>query len=193
MVVGLTGGIGSGKSTVAQLFAMKGWAVFNSDTTAKELYSDPHIKQEVIGLLGNEAYLSDGQVDRTYISSKIFNNAQLLAALNAIIHPAVGQRFLAFQNANKGKDLVKETALLFEAGIEKQVQHIVLVTAPDELRLARIMARDNITREIALKKMNSQIPQSEKSKRAHFEIHNDGEHSLIEQTLRVIEQLISKA
>src|SRR6218665_147741 len=117
MILGLTGGIGSGKSTVAMLLEVLGCAVFYSDQAAKEIYFDDAVKARVTELLGKETYLSATAINKPYIGSKIFNDPGLMQALNAILHPAVGEAFQAFVKKNQGRLIVKESALLFEAGL----------------------------------------------------------------------------
>src|SRR5688500_7006129 len=118
MIAGLTGGIGSGKSVVSRLLEILGCAVFNSDLAAKEAYFDEGIPSKVKSLLGNDAYSAAGKINKAHISSKVFSDTDLLHRLNAIIHPVVKDKFIAFCQANKGHVIIKETALLFEAGLE---------------------------------------------------------------------------
>lgn len=190
MVAGLTGGIGSGKSTVARLFGLLGCAVFESDTEAKRVYFEPEIKVQVIALLGEESYLSEGLINKSYISRKIFSDTTLLRQLNSIIHPAVISRSKEFILKNAGKLVIKETALLFEAHLEKEVDKIVLVAASDEIRIKRVMLRDRISEEDVLRKMRSQLPQEEKIKRSHFVIYNDESDLLIPQVVNVYNALM---
>lgn len=189
MVIGLTGGIGSGKSTVARLFEIIGCAVFYSDDVAKEIYFDNDIKPQIISLLGKEAYISDKEINKSHISSKIFTDTDLLHRLNAIIHPAVIDRFVTFKNNNAGKLVVKETALLFEAKLESQVDKIVLVASNDELRIDRVMKRDGLSREDVVKKIKAQLPQEEKILRSDFVINNNEDEFLITQVLNIYNKL----
>jgi dephospho-CoA kinase len=189
MVVGLTGGIGTGKSTVAKLFELLGAKVFNSDDNAKEQYFVPEIKQKVIALLGADCYLADGSLNRKYISGRIFSDTTLLQKLNSIIHPAVGNDFRDFVNSNPGKLIIKESALLFEVGLDKELDKIILVTSPLELRIERVMKRDNLTREEVMNKIKSQMSEAEKLKLARWVITNDEKEFLIPQTLKVFNEL----
>lgn len=189
MTAGLTGGIGSGKSTVAKVFEIFGCAVFYSDDVAKRIYFEEPVKEQVKKLLGNQAYLSETAIDKAYISSKIFNNTDLLHQLNSIIHPAVGKKFEAFKTQHAGKIIIKETALLFEARLEAQADKIIVVASSDELRIRRVMQRDHLTKEEVQKKIQSQLPQEEKIKKADFVIYNNEEEFLITQTLAVFERL----
>lgn len=188
MVIGLTGGIGSGKSTVAALFELMGCAVFYSDDVAREIYFDKNIKEQITALLGKETYLSDTEIDKKYISSKIFTDTILLHKLNAIIHPAVIEKFKTFKEQNKGKLIIKETALLFEAKLEAQVDKIVLVAANDDLRIKRVMKRDGLTEEEVVRKMKSQLPQEEKITKSDIVIYNNEKEFLITQALSVFEK-----
>jgi dephospho-CoA kinase len=189
MVVGLTGGIGTGKSTVAKLFELLGAKVFNSDDNAKDQYFVPVIKQQVTELLGKECYLPDGTLDRKYISGKIFSNTALLQKLNSIIHPAVGRNFNAFVSSNPGKLIIKESALLFELGLDKELDKIILVTSPLELRIERVMKRDGLSREEVMNKIKSQLSESEKLKLTKLVIKNDEQEFLIPQTLKIYKEL----
>jgi len=185
MVAGLTGGIGSGKSTVAQLFALLGWKHFNSDQVAKDLYSDPGIKTKVIALLGEASYFVDGCLNKNHISSKVFNAPALLKELNAIIHPAVGEKFQAFYKTHPKASILKESALLFETGIDKHMDKVILVVAPDEIRIQRVMERDGLSRDMVISRLKNQMAQEEKMKKAQAIVVNDEQQSLIEQVLKL--------
>jgi dephospho-CoA kinase len=191
MIAGLTGGIGSGKSTVSKLFEMLGCAVFNSDRVAKEIYFDEEVRKKVITLLGEASYHSVTEIDKAFISSKIFNNTDLLHQLNQIIHPAVRIRFNEFIKRHPDQVIIKETALLFEAHIDKEVEKIIMVTCDDELRIKRVMKRDGVSEGEVLKRIKSQLPQEEKIKHAHYVIQNNEEELLIPQVIEVFEALHS--
>jgi dephospho-CoA kinase len=189
MVVGLTGGIGSGKTTIAKLFEILNCAVFYSDNVAKELYFDETIKKSVIKLLGKESYLSDKQINKEYISSKIFSDQSLLIQLNNIIHPEVIKTFKDFKIKHAGKIVIKETALLFEAKLEFEVDKIILIVANNDLRIQRVINRDNLSRDETIKKLNSQLPQEEKISKSDFVIYNDETEFVITQALKIYNQL----
>lgn len=189
MVVGLTGGIGSGKSTVANIFKLLGCKIFNSDEVAKQIYFEEDIKQHIIDLLGYDVYLNSTTLNKHYINSKIFSNTELLKQLNSIIHPAVVNKFEAFCQKNKNELIIKETALLFEANLQHQVDKIILVTADDELRIKRTMLRDNLSKEDVVKKINSQLSQNEKIKHSHFIIDNNETELVIPQVVAIYKQL----
>lgn len=190
MIIGLTGGIGSGKTTVAQLFETMGCVIYNSDERAKELYFNQNVKQTVVQLLGKEAYLSETEIDKNFISKKIFSNTQLLNQLNAIIHPAVKEDFIQFKNKYSPETLIiKETALLFETGDYKNLDYSVLVTAPLSIKIERVMKRNTLSKEEVEKRMAAQWPDEKKIPLADFIIVNDNTQALIPQVLQVIKKL----
>ncbi|MBL7933854.1 MAG: dephospho-CoA kinase [Bacteroidia bacterium] len=189
MIIGLTGGIGSGKSTVSKLFEILGYAVFYSDDVAKEVYFDQVVKRQVVELLGPESYVSDLLLNKSFISSRIFSDTILLHRLNAIIHPAVKERMMQFVADNKHKHVVKESALLFEARLDKEVDKIVVVAAEEEIVIERVMKRDGANREDVIKRIKSQMPPEEKIRRADFVIYNNEQQLLITQVLEVHRRL----
>lgn len=191
MIIGLTGGIGSGKSTVAKLFSVMGALIFNSDEVAKDAYFVPAVKQKITNLLGATAYLSDNKLDKAYIAQKIFNSPELLQSVNAIIHPEVTAQMKEFEKFHHHKLIVKESALLFEAGLAHTVDKIIVVTAPDELRIERCIKRDNLSRDAVLLRMSKQFTQSETTKLAHFVVVNDDQQAIIPQVEIIMHQLIN--
>ncbi|MDI9342427.1 MAG: dephospho-CoA kinase [Sediminibacterium sp.] len=190
MIVGLTGGIGSGKSTVALVFEKLGAAVYYSDERAKAAYFFEDVKPQIIKLLGNATYLSESSINKPYISEKIFSDEHLRQKLNAILHPAVENDFRQFAaKLSPNTLLIKESALLFEVGLEQNVNTIILVTAPIELRIKRVMKRDGLTEELVRKKIDAQWPEEEKRKRAHYIIENNEELLLVPQIISVFNAL----
>jgi dephospho-CoA kinase len=188
-IIGLSGGIGSGKSTVARLFEMFGCEVFNSDEAAKQCYYFNDIKEKVIALLGKEAYLSDGKLNRTFISEKIFSDENLRSQINRIIHPRVGELFQDFVRQSDKKIIVKESALLFETGIYKKCSKNILVVSPYHIKSERLRKRDNMSDEEIHKRISMQWPDEKKIPLADFIIHNDEKSSLIFQTENIYNQL----
>ena len=145
MVVGLTGGIGSGKSTIAKEFATLGIAVFNSDEQAKALIANNvQVKERIIAAFGEETY-QNGEYNRAYIAQIVFNNPEKLAILNGIVHPALAKYFKRWAKEQTSPYVLKEAAILFESGSYKDCDYIITVTAPEEVRIARVMARDHCT------------------------------------------------
>lgn len=190
MIIGLTGGIGSGKSTVAKLLKVMGIAVYDSDASAKAMYLLPEVKPQIINLLGQEAYLDAENINREFISNKIFGNKVLLEKINAIIHPEVEKDFKRFCEMNKqNKFIVKETALLFETGINKKVDKVILITAPVSVRVKRVMERDNTSEAEIMSRMNNQIADEQKIPYSDFVIYNNEEAPLIPQVVNMVEQL----
>ena len=172
MVIGLTGGIGSGKSTVAQMFRKLGVPVYDSDSQAKALMVDsPGLKRAIIGLLGPKAY-REGALDRAFVAGQVFNDPELLAKLNALVHPEVRKHFLAWTKEQRAPYLIQESALIFENGAQGQYDRTILVTAPRELRLERVMARDRAPREAVLARMDKQLGDEHKKDLASFHIEN---------------------
>jgi dephospho-CoA kinase len=190
MVIGLTGGIGSGKTTVAKLFEVMGCAVYNSDARAKEIYFNPGVKQQVIELLGKEAYTSEREINRSFISLKVFSDTALLQHLNSIIHPAVKMDFIQFTNRYDAHTLIiKESAILFETGIYKDLEKNILVTSPLELKIKRIMQRSAFSKEEIEKRMSAQWSDEQKTALADFVILNDDKNALIPQVSGIILKL----
>ncbi|MEQ9186474.1 MAG: dephospho-CoA kinase [Cryomorphaceae bacterium] len=187
-LVGLTGGIGSGKTTVATVFESLSIPVFNSDLAARALLAeDEKVVHSVINLLGADAYHPDGSPDRKRIAQLVFTDPPLLNALNAIIHPAVRQSTLQWiESLPDSVDYcIKEAAILFESGAAAQCDQVVVVTARTDVRIERIMARDDVSRGDVEERMNNQWPQEKIAGMADFCIENNPEQSLIQQVLDV--------
>jgi dephospho-CoA kinase len=178
--IGITGGIGSGKSYVCSIFKTMGYEVYDSDARAKALMAeDPALRQGIAELFGAEAYHADGALNRAHLAKAVFGNAALLAKLNALVHPAVARDTVAWQQKLEtgGYDkpfALKEAAILFESGAHRGLDGVIVVSAPPEVRIARVMARDGRTREEVLQRMANQMPQQDLVKRADFIIENDG-------------------
>lgn len=171
-VVGLTGGIGSGKSTVAKMFLELGVPVYNSDERAKKLMNtSAEIKNQIISFLGKESYHEE-KLNRAYIAKKVFNDTTLLAQLNAIVHPVVREDFLKWTGEQEYCYVIQETALLFENNAQQLYDSIILVTAPKEERISRVVSRDNGTREQVIARMNNQMDDEEKLNLSDFVIEN---------------------
>lgn len=190
-VLGLTGGIGSGKSTVAGIFKTLGVAVYNSDERAKELYFVPEIRAQVEELLGAKAYRNKSAINKKYIAEKIFSDKALLEKLNAIIHPAVGKDFEDFRKQHaKEKYILKESALLIEAGLLKTVDKLLVVTSDIALRTERIKKRDNLNKEEIEKILKRQLSDADKIKKADWVIENNEQKLIIPQVLKIHKSLV---
>ena len=170
--VGVTGGIGSGKSTVCDMLAARGVAVYIADTEAKRLMSsDEALKHDIVALFGDDAYLH-GELNREFLASRVFCDKEALQRLNSVVHPAVMRDFAAWAEAQEGDYVVLESAILFEAGLEGSVDATVAVMAPVELRLERAMRRDGADREKIEERMRNQLSDDERSERAKYAIVN---------------------
>ncbi len=191
IIIGLTGGIGSGKSTVAKIFAQLGIPVFDADATAKAIMNeDRSVKTKLIELFGEDAY-KENQLNRPYIAQIVFEDAFKLQQLNAIIHPITIQYAKEWASKQSAPYVIKEAALFFESGSSEGVEKIIGVTAPKHIRIQRVMQRDQITREDVIKRMEHQLEDSLKMKLCDWVIQNDDMHLLIPQIL-AIHQEISK-
>jgi len=188
--IGLTGGIGSGKSIVAKIFQALHVPVFNSDLRARTiLETDSDVRGAIIDLIGKGAY--DGEhPNRAFIASRVFKDDQLREELNQIVHPAVGKAFEDWVLDNQNEDyLIKEAAIIFETGIFKDLNATILVTAPKELRIARIQERDSMSVDEIRKRMQSQWDDERKLAYADYQISNGSDDALIPQVLKIHEKL----
>jgi dephospho-CoA kinase len=180
LAVGLTGGIGSGKTVVAAVLARLGARVISADDEAKALLaSDPAVVRKITRLLGQRAYTSSGAPDRAYIASRIFSNPRERRRVNAVIHPAViarTRRMIAAEKRRRSTPLVVvEAALIYEAGMERLFDAVVVVDSPVAVRAARIVERDGASRADALRRIRSQGSGREKAARADVVIRNRGD------------------
>ena len=156
MIVGLTGGIGSGKTTVAKMFMELGVPVYLADVEAKKLLAEnTEVQKKVIDILGEQAYKNE-EPDRAYIAEKVFKNKNLLTSLNKIIHPAVKIHFENWYASQNAPYVLKEAAILFESGSYKDCNAIITVTAPEEIRINRVILRDKTTEEAVRARMQNQ-------------------------------------
>jgi dephospho-CoA kinase len=186
--IGITGSIGSGKSTVTQIFAMLGVPVYDADIRAKLLMvTSPALIQSIKDLFGNEAYLSSGALNRKHISDKAFTDKNILTQLNGLVHPAVYNDFDEWSNAQQTPYVIKEAALMFESNSYKQLDEVIVVTAPEELRIQRAIARDGATKEAVVSRMKNQLSQEEKLARGQHEIKNNEMELIIPQVLKLHE------
>jgi dephospho-CoA kinase len=183
--IGITGCMGSGKSTVSKVFAHLGVPVYDADARAKHLmHHIPSIVTAIRELFGIEAYDADGILNRSHVSRAAFSNPELLAGLNAVVHPAVFSDFDAWCEENSAAPyVIKEAALMFETDSWKQLQEVIVVSSPEDLRIQRAMLRDHSTREQVLARMKNQMSEEEKLARANYEIRNNEKESLIRQVL----------
>lgn len=185
--LGITGGIGSGKTTVCKIFETLGIPVYYADERAKYLMShDPKLIAGIIELFGSEAFLEPQVLNRAHIAQVAFNDKAKLNQLNALVHPAVAQDGLNWQAAQQNVPYtLKEAALLFESGSYRSLDKIIVVAAPLELRIQRVMARDGAKREEVEARISKQMPEAEKVSLADFVVNNDGVHALIPQVMTI--------
>ena len=192
MIIGLTGGIGAGKSVIGRILESFGFPVYYSDFEAKKLMkTDPIIREELSKLLDEEIYKS-GQLDRERLAKIIFSSAGLRDEVNHLIHPRVREHFNLFCEENSMKKLIfNEAAILFETGAYENFDKNILVIAPDELRIKRVMKRDNISAQEVKNRINAQWSDARKKKLADHIIVNDGKTALLDQVKKIVDQLIS--
>lgn len=189
--VGITGGIGSGKSTIAKIFETLGIPVYYADAAAKKLMNeDEALKQNIIAAFGNDAY-KNGQLNRQFIADVVFNNPEKLQQLNALTHPATIAAAEEWMKKQITKYALKEAALIFESDAHKHLDYVIGISAPVELRLHRTMQRDGISQEDVLARMARQMNEEEKIKRCDFIIVNDEQQLVLPQVLALHEKLLS--
>lgn len=189
--IGITGGIGSGKTTVSHVFEVLGIPVYYADDAAKRMMNDDDIlKEKIQQAFGNEIY-RDGRLDRKLLAEIVFNNPEKLSKLNAIVHPATLQDAANWMQRQTSPYALKEAALIFESGAQEQLDYVIGVTAPAPLRILRTMQRDNITREAVIARMDKQMDEAIKMKLCDFVIVNDEQQMLIPQVLQVHEKLLA--
>lgn len=185
--VGLTGGIGSGKSVVASIFRQLGVPVYDADSEGRLLTeNDPEIKSQIKNIFGNGLSLSDGSLDRAVLAKIVFADKEKLSKLNAIIHPAVKKHFENWLEKHAdAKYIIKEAAILFESGSYKGLDKIISVIAPEEIRINRVMLRDNSSREKFLAVMKNQWSDEERKNNSDYLIVNDDSTLVIPQVLEM--------
>ena len=172
IVLGITGGIGSGKTTVSDMFASIGVPVYNADLEAKKIMeSSEYVKAKIHSKFGARAYVN-GNINKNFISEKIFKNKSLLKDINNIVHPEVYSNFCEWQSSQKSLYVIKEVAILFESKTENQFNFILTVTAPEEIRIQRIIKRDGKSKELVRSIIDNQLKDSEKIRKSDFVIVN---------------------
>lgn len=188
--IGITGGIGSGKSVVSEIFRLHGIPLYNADMEAKKLNdSSSYIREQLIRQFGKDLYMDD-RLDRKKLASIIFHDSHQLAIVNSIIHPELAKHFTGWCQQRKNYPMVVlDAALLIEAGFHQFVDKVIMVQAPRELRIARVMQRDRLALNEVEARMNSQLSEEEKIKYADFVICNDNRHSLIRQAAEIMKRV----
>ncbi len=190
IIVGLTGGIGSGKTTVANLFKELGIPIYIADVEAKLLMNRSKvIKRKLIALFGEDAYNSEG-LNRVFIASKVFKDKTLLNKMNAIVHPKVAKHFNRWLKKQNSAYVIKEAAIIFEHNMESQYDYIITVTAGKKERIHRILKRDTTTKDKIFAIMDNQLSDEDKIKRSDFVIVNDSLENTKKQVFRINKDLL---
>ena len=191
--VGITGGIGSGKSTAAKVFEVLGIPVYYADDAAKRLMNgDEELKQKIKEHFGEDVY-SDGMLNKKMLAGIVFNAPQKLELLNSLVHPATLKDADKWMQTNTTPYCIKEAALIFESGAQQNLDYVIGVTAPAPLRILRTMKRDNITREEVIARMDKQMDDTIKMKLCDFVITNDEQEMLLPQILDLHKKLLTLA
>lgn len=191
-IIGLTGGIGSGKTTVLKLFKQLGCETYVADDEAKKLMnSNVQLINNIKQLLGENAYI-DNTLNRNYIAKVVFNNKEKLAALNALVHPVVREDFKAFVKKSNSKIIIYEAAILFESGSDALCDYIITVVTDIDERIERILKRDGVSKAQILERMQHQLSDEEKIKKADFVINNCDVFNTKEQVLTIYKILMER-
>lgn len=189
--LGLTGGIGSGKSTVAKIFEEFNIPVYFADDRAKWLMNQTPIRKKISNKFGEDAY-TNGVLNRAYLAEVVFKNREALNELNAIVHPAVAKDYKSWCEHQVSDIIVKEAAILIESGAIETVDEVVVVTAPVKIRMERVMSRDGVTEQQVVDRLNNQMTDSQRLEHADYVVDNGGEQMLIPQVKEIISQVRQK-
>ncbi len=193
IVVGITGGIGSGKSMVSSILKAMGYAVYNADIEARAIMNtNQMVVEDIKQLFGDDVY-EQGTLNRPRVAQLVFDNPKLLANLNSIVHPAVASHFEEWKRLHVNtKILFKEAAILFESGANKQVDAVIAITAPQELKIERVCKRDGISRNQVIQRMANQLPDKELVDKSDFIIVNDEVKLLVPQVIEIVNKLLQR-
>lgn len=195
--VGITGGIGSGKSTVCRIFESLGVPVYDADYWAKWLLQhEPELIRGVTAIFGTQAYTADGAYNRAFVAKAAFSDPEKLLALNALAHPAVEKHSMSWheeKTAQGSPYTIKEAALLIESGGHQHLDYLIVVSAPEALRIERVQRRDSVTAEQVRARLLHQLPEQDKTALADSVIVNDGQHSLVQQVWNLHQLLLRNA
>ena len=184
--IGITGGIGSGKSTVCRVFSVLGIPVFEADRIAKDLMNtDQEIHEKLVDLFGASVYLPDQTVDRKHLAGIVFNNAYLLGQVNAIVHPVVRKTFFDWCEKQQSPYIIHEAAILFESGFYKMMDKTIVVVTNENERIKRVMKRNGLTLELVKERIKNQWSDEERIKLADFVIGNNDNELIIPQIIEV--------
>lgn len=194
ILVGITGGIGSGKSTVAKIFQILGIPIYFADDRAKWLMAnDPELIHKIQSTFGPDSYLEDGSINRVFLSKEVFSDPEKVKKINALVHPAVGKDFNTWASQQNSPYVLKEAALIFETGSNKNLDYVINVSSPLKVRLARVLMRDSHRSEEQVNQIiDQQMPDETKNEMADFIIKNVDNKLLIPQVLKIHETLLAK-
>ena len=184
--IGVTGGIGSGKSMVTRLFQLLNIPTYDADKAAKTIMiDDESVRGQLLECFGAEVYLADGQLNRNWLSQRVFSDERELKKLNAIVHPAVIRKGIQWAEAQVTAYSIKEAALLFESGSYRSLDYTILVSSPLPLRVDRVMQRDQRSQSEVMDRVRKQMAEEKKMELADFVIYNDEKHSLVAQVYAI--------
>ena len=191
IIIGITGGIGSGKSTLSERLREIGYSVYDSDLEARRLQNEhPEIQDQLIELFGEDIYNDQG-LNRPVLAKLVFGKPELLAKLNAIVHPVVHTDFMDWIHRHSAENLLfMESAILFESGFNKMVDKVIVMTASVDIRIARVMKRDKVTEEQVRARMSHQMADEKKIENANFVIHSDDCRPLVVKMKIMLEELL---
>jgi dephospho-CoA kinase len=191
IIIGITGGIGSGKSTLSERLREIGYSVYDSDLEARRLQNEhPEIQDQLIELFGEDIYNDQG-LNRPVLAKLVFGKPELLAKLNAIVHPVVHTDFMNWIQSHSAENLLfMESAILFESGFNKMVDKVIVMTASEDIRIARVMKRDKVTEEQVKARMSHQMADDKKIANANFVIHSDDCRPLVVKMKIMLEELL---
>lgn len=184
--IGLTGNIGTGKTTIARIFEVLGVPVYHADTRARVILDSDNVKLKISSLFGNHVINPMNQVDRKALANIVFNNKEKLSELNNLIHPLVEDDFAQWCEIHKNEHyILHEAAILFESGFNRLFDATIMVAAPEELCIERVMARDSITKEMVIERMQNQWPQEKKMELSEYVVVNDNHILVIPQVIAI--------
>jgi len=186
--IGLTGGIGSGKTLVATVFELLGFPVFNADDVSKKILLRKSVKEKIINYFGN-SILSEEKIDNGKLASIIFNNLESLVFLQSVLHPLVQESYLNWLEKQNSKVTIKEAAILFESGAYKHVDIVISISSSKELRINRVIKRDAVSKNHVLDRMKNQWKDSEREKKSDYVIYNNEEQMLLPQIISIYKDI----
>lgn len=191
--LGVTGGIGSGKTTVCRIFRVLGVPVFVADVKARQLMnSDPDIRTEINNIAGKNLY-TDGELDRRELARLIFNEPEMLKRVNSAVHPAVLREFEAWSSVTDAPYVIMEAAILFEAKADQLVDRVISISAPVEERISRVMGRSEMSREEVLERINNQMEDDEREDQSYYVINNADNEMIIPEILKIHDDMLRLA